>query len=114
VKRCSHCGEVKPLDAFHKNRAARDGRRHDCKECNKARVREYQRRMRAELGDDAWKARRRDAMRRHRETSESDRDYLQVTAYGAAQRRLREAHRDEFETYYDEELAARGLRTRAS
>jgi hypothetical protein len=33
VKRCSMCGEVKPLDAFHRNRVRSDGRQTVCKEC---------------------------------------------------------------------------------
>ena len=33
-KRCGVCGEVKPLDDFHRNRSARDGRQNRCKPCN--------------------------------------------------------------------------------
>jgi 5-methylcytosine-specific restriction endonuclease McrA len=33
-KRCSRCGEVKPLDEFHKNRSNRDGLQARCRECN--------------------------------------------------------------------------------
>lgn len=33
-KRCSTCGEVKPLDDFHRNRSKPDGRQAACKPCN--------------------------------------------------------------------------------
>jgi hypothetical protein len=34
MKRCTVCGEVKPLEQFHKRWEARDGRRTDCARCN--------------------------------------------------------------------------------
>lgn len=34
VKRCTRCGVIKPLDAFHRKTAARDGRQSRCRECN--------------------------------------------------------------------------------
>lgn len=33
TKRCTHCGEVKPLDGFSLNRSSRDGRTSWCKDC---------------------------------------------------------------------------------
>jgi Autographiviridae endonuclease VII len=57
-KRCTVCGETKPLDAFYRSAGMRDGHRNDCKACNlaakarryaanpeqmKARVRQWQR-----------------------------------------------------------------------
>lgn len=33
MKRCSQCGEDRPLDGFYKDARARDGRRADCKRC---------------------------------------------------------------------------------
>ena len=36
-KRCTKCGEVKPLEAFHRQSGSRDGRRPECKVCNLAR-----------------------------------------------------------------------------
>ena len=36
-KRCSKCGETKPLSEYHKEKSHKDGRRSDCKDCkNKA------------------------------------------------------------------------------
>ncbi len=32
-KRCSKCGEIKPLDAFHKAKSKRAGRHNQCKTC---------------------------------------------------------------------------------
>ena len=32
-KRCTHCGKVKPLSEFHRNKRSRDGYRPDCKQC---------------------------------------------------------------------------------
>lgn len=39
-KRCSKCGEVKPLNEYYAMRGMRDGHRNDCIECNKAAKRE--------------------------------------------------------------------------
>ena len=36
-KTCTKCGETKPLDLFHKNSRAKDGKRPDCKLCVNAR-----------------------------------------------------------------------------
>lgn len=36
-KRCRKCGVVKPLDAFYRDAAGRDGHRPECKECTAAR-----------------------------------------------------------------------------
>lgn len=33
MKSCSKCGESKPLDAFHRDKSARDGHCSRCKEC---------------------------------------------------------------------------------
>ena len=34
TKKCPHCGEVKPLDEFAKNKSRRDGLSVYCKRCN--------------------------------------------------------------------------------
>jgi hypothetical protein len=36
MKRCSVCGELKPLEDFYKSVGMRDGHRNDCKVCNLA------------------------------------------------------------------------------
>lgn len=33
AKRCYKCGQIKPLDEFHKNRAQKDGHQSACKSC---------------------------------------------------------------------------------
>jgi hypothetical protein len=43
------------------------------------------------------------------ELSQQDRDRLMSQAYGVAQKRLREGHKDEFNGYYQEECASRGI-----
>lgn len=42
-KKCSNCGGVEPLDAFHKRSGGLLGRIGVCKECSNARVRAYNR-----------------------------------------------------------------------
>ena len=39
MKKCPGCGETKPLNEFHVNKRAKDGRQSRCKEC----LREYAR-----------------------------------------------------------------------
>ena len=48
TKRCTKCGEVKSLEEFHKNRAAKDGLQNHCKSC----IAEYGRKRYAERGDE--------------------------------------------------------------
>lgn len=38
TKRCSRCGEIKPLDSFHRRSASADGRQGMCKPCGSAYV----------------------------------------------------------------------------
>lgn len=40
-KTCSGCGAVKPLAAFSKDSARKDGLQHECKDCQKQRKREW-------------------------------------------------------------------------
>ena len=47
VKRCTHCDEEKPLDAFPRDRTSPDGRFRWCKTCNTAASREYYARKKA-------------------------------------------------------------------
>lgn len=49
TKRCSHCGEVKPVSEFYRNSSSKDGYRFDCKACSDARYAEYGRKHRAEI-----------------------------------------------------------------
>jgi len=36
MKRCKKCGEVKPIDEFHRAAGMRDGHRSECKSCTRA------------------------------------------------------------------------------
>jgi hypothetical protein len=89
TKRCTHCGIEKPLARFSPHPLRPDGLQSWCKSC------------------------RADYIRQRRETDSevAARDAEQVRAYSAAGVRLREANRDEFDRYYAEELAKRGLST---
>lgn len=65
VKACGGCGEVKPLNDYHRNRSTKDGRQHECRTCR----REQDRRRREASPDAArervrrWKAENREAVR---------------------------------------------------
>jgi NAD-dependent SIR2 family protein deacetylase len=60
TKRCSKCGEVKPLEEFHRDRSKKLGRRSRCRECERQSERIYQPRSTAHrreyplLRDRAW------------------------------------------------------------
>lgn len=41
TKRCSKCGEEKPLSDFHRHKTGRDGLRSECKTCESARHKRY-------------------------------------------------------------------------
>lgn len=45
MKRCPDCCEVKPLEAFSRNKSARDGRAAYCKPCQNARTKESRERV---------------------------------------------------------------------
>lgn len=40
MKKCTKCGEQKPLSEFYTRKTAKDGRRNDCKSCNVISVRD--------------------------------------------------------------------------
>jgi len=42
VKRCSRCREIKPVSEFYKHKINKDGYVHNCKNCHKLEVREWQ------------------------------------------------------------------------
>lgn len=108
VQTCTRCGEEKPLSAFYVNRSSASGRRSDCGECVKASVKAYQKRKRAEMGDDAWREKVREGVARSRARG-ATKDREQVAAWNAANLRLRQAYPDLFKQFYREERHARGL-----
>lgn len=107
-KVCPDCGESKPLSGFYRDRSHRDGRSTYCAVCSRDRVRARRSQRREEMGDEAWLEYQRDVVRRYRASGRS-RDSDQRDAYRAAERRLREAHRDEFDAYLRQERYDRGL-----
>lgn len=83
MKRCSKCGEVKPLDEFHRNkRNKRDGRQSRCRDCQREYNRQWyaaNREAKREYGRQ-WHADNRDARREylrqwHADNREAQREY---------------------------------------
>lgn len=60
MKHCNGCGRMKPLDAFHRDRSASDGRQRSCKDCRRA----YMRTPAALASTRRTNERRREAIRR--------------------------------------------------
>lgn len=58
MKRCSKCGELKPLTEFYKAKGCRDGHRPDCKACFAARARAWYQQNREHVIDRVkkWRA----------------------------------------------------------
>lgn len=111
TKACTKCGEEKPLTGFYRQKSTPDGRRSSCAGCVNRYVKRRTADRRKEMGEEAWQEHRRQIQRRHRETGGYERDRLQAEAYNEAMRRVREAHRAEFEAYYREARYDRGLPT---
>ncbi|HEX6312004.1 MAG TPA: endonuclease VII domain-containing protein [Acidimicrobiia bacterium] len=76
-KRCRRCGETKPLDAYYRDRAARDGHRPECKACTGARRRAW------------YRANREREIRRVVSWQQRNRDY-----YNERQREYRRENRE--------------------
>lgn len=55
MKQCNKCGERKPYDCFHVDKAKKDGLRRECKECSIARVRAYRQSERGQANLAAYK-----------------------------------------------------------
>ena len=81
-KTCSRveCRKLKPLSDFGPNKNTRDGLQSYCKECG-----------------------RRVQATRRKDESVTEYDRAQRRAYDRAEARLREAHRRQWEQYYEEE-----------
>ncbi len=87
LKTCAKCGRVKSLGEFTPQKRGSTGRHSYCRDCRREYIAEY---------------RRNNAAYRERGRRQAD-------AYSTAQAKLREAHQDEFDAIYAEELAKRGL-----
>lgn len=104
TKRCSKCGEVKPLSDFHKNRSNPDGLQYGCKPCVIEGVKASQERLRQEIGDEEFRRRRVETMARSRRRRESRREREYSKARGRAVQALIDLHRSEFESLMAREL----------
>jgi hypothetical protein len=110
TKACTKCAEVKPLSGFHRNRRSPDGRQNRCKECMRSEALESQARRRAEMGEDAWLAYKRDNVRRSRQNPDvRRRQLLAQAAYSQALQALRRLHSSEFDALHARERYERGL-----
>ena len=56
MKTCTRCGEEKPLDEYHRNKALRDGRQAYCKSCVKAYRAEWRERPEVQAQQAEYKA----------------------------------------------------------
>ena len=96
-KRCPGCGEVKSLTEFHRNKANKDGHQTHCKPCNLTRIKSWQERKRAEMGDEAWLTYRRAGTAKSRARNGMKRERQYNRARTTAVQGLIDAHRDEYE-----------------
>lgn len=53
AKRCPHCGIIKPVSEFHKNRSNKDGLADECKTCSKFFKEQYKERCKEKILADA-------------------------------------------------------------
>lgn len=105
-KYCPGCGETKNRTEFYRNSSKGDGLNPLCKPCALAKTKESQARVRERIGEDAWRARQREAQRRSRKRRGESGDSKQSRAYNMATQQLRTAHEEEFRTYYEEAKAS--------
>lgn len=97
TKACTKCGEVKPITDYYREKRALDGKTSDCKECIKARTREYNR-----LNKERLRPRKREAARsRYAANRERNRDRDREYA-----REYREKNRDAINARNRERYAA--------
>jgi hypothetical protein len=107
LKRCPHCGETKPLDAFSRQSSKKDGKYTLCKPCNSA----YKRKRLAEDGD-AIRARVRERVRAKR-AADPEKIRAWERAWRASNReRLRKYLRD-WKAAHPESVAVDCARRRA-
>lgn len=71
MKKCSKCGEIKPLDEFHKSSRNRDGHKGACKVCERLRGRVYHQNN-AEKSAKRWEKRADAANARSRERRKAE------------------------------------------
>jgi hypothetical protein len=94
TKRCSKCGEVKPLSEFYNDRTKADGKASWCKTDDLASQRRSNQRRRESIGDKAFKEEQRERTRRHRASGKDT--GLDRKAYRKALWQLKANHQTEF------------------
>jgi hypothetical protein len=109
-KRCTKCGQTKPLSEFHRDPKTRDRLRGWCKDCAIENVRESVARRRQEMGEEQWLAHQAELRRRYRsKPGGRDQGRAWSRAYSAALHRLRGLHQEQFKALLERELYERGL-----
>ncbi len=110
TKACRDCNTEKPLSEFHRDQSSRDGATRICRQCARKRSADWKARKVQEVGEEAFRATRRQEMQqRRRNKGPSDKERLQALAYSAAVSELRKRHRAEFEALYRAARYERGL-----
>lgn len=76
-KRCTKCGEVKPVSDFYREKRKVSGYHSHCKVCHKAQTVASRALRREEMGEEAWLAHQRELVARSRERRQmsSERSY---------------------------------------
>lgn len=94
TKVCTKCGEELSLTEFHKAGV----RLHSwCKQCTNAANRARKEKVRAEIGDEAWREQQRQAVSRHRAKTGNVKGRAYSTARAMALEELRVRHQREFD-----------------
>ncbi len=96
-KTCTKCGETFPLSGFYRNRSTPDGRARWCKACSYAASKASSDRLRAEVGEEAWRAHRTAIVVKSRQRNGNASGKENQKAQRAAFRVLRDRHRKEWE-----------------
>ncbi len=101
TKKCTQCGEHKPVERFSPSTTSRDGIHWECLDCARVRSAAYRRRKPGKAAESraAWRAK----------PGNRDRDKAMQRAKDRARRRLAERHADEYADLLDEERHALGL-----
>lgn len=108
TKRCTKCGETKPLSGFYRNGGRGDGRHSWCAACQGAHAAASNARKMAE-DPDGFRERQREVVARHRARTGNARGKALNRARSAAIAALIEAHRKEYEALLRVAKYERGL-----
>lgn len=96
-KRCTKCGEIKPVSDFYREKHKRSGYHSHCKVCHRASTKAAQARRRARMGEDAWLAHQRELVARSRERRQMSSERTYSKARWDATQTLIQRHQSEFD-----------------